>query len=130
MIDRIITGLAVVSNLLAVAAIARALFLLFAGLPWARFDTSGAAAEEYVGWPLAVVPLAAALLVLLGLPWGPPSRLQLPLAWAGLFFLTVFSGITIFDEGLGFLALAALLLPPLTVLQILYSYRHDRDHSA
>jgi hypothetical protein len=127
-IDRIITGLAVVSNLLAMGTIARALFLLFVRQRWHRFDSSGAGAEEYVRWPLAVIPLAAALLVLLGLPWGPQSRLQLPLAWAGLFFLAVFSGITIFSEGLAFLALAALLLPPLTVLQILYSYRQGRDH--
>src|SRR5919198_6498661 len=78
---------------------------VFPGVP--RGDPPGPPRVVYRPYPAAIIPLAAAALVLLGLLSGR----QRPLAWAGLVFLALFGGLFVFGQGLPFLAAAALLLP-------------------
>lgn len=108
----IVTAATAMAAVLTVATIAVSGYLLVIGQQWV-VHTGGAERLEHRPYPLALLPLAAGALLLLGL-WTPPRR---PLAWVGLLFLALFGGLTAFSVGLPYLAVAVLLLPLLALLQ-------------
>ena len=107
--------------LLTLAVAALAAYLLFVGQRWESVSgvrpgqPLGPARVEYRPYPLAIIHLAAAALMLIGL-W---SRRQRALAWAGLLFLVLFGGLTVFGPGVVFLLAAGLLLLLLAVIWLL-----------
>ncbi len=112
---RVITAAARASAVLvAVAVAAFAVYLLVVGMRWTVVSEESATPRvEYRSYPLALVPLAAAALVLLGLWW----RWQ-PVAWAGVLFLALIGGLTIWSVGLPFLGAAVVLVPLLLLIHV------------
>ena len=112
-IGTVATAAAVV---VAVAVAALALYLLIVGQRWVITSSGPAGSQrvEYRFYPVAVLPLAAGALVLVGVL----VRKQRSLAWVGLLFLALFGGLFVFGEGPLFLGAAVLLLPLLTAIQV------------
>lgn len=105
---------AIAAGLVALAAAALALYLLVVGIGWqiAPGQPPGPPRVESRAYPLAVVPLVAAALVVAGV-WSQRHAL----AWVGLVFLGLIGGLTIFGPGLPFLLAAMLLIPLLALVQ-------------
>lgn len=110
---------AAAAGLVAAAVAAFALSLLIVGSRGiiTPADPAAPARVEYRPYPAAILPLAAAVLVLAGLRW----RRQRGLAWTGLLLLFLFGGLFVFGQGLLFLGAAVLLLLLLAALHLLQS---------
>lgn len=119
---------AAAAGLLALAVAALALYLLIVGARGiiTPVDAAAPPRAEYRPYPAAVLPLAAAVLVLVGLR----SRRQRALAWAGLLVLFLFGGLFVFGKGPLFLGDAVLLLLLLAALQFLQPEQHEEVRQA
>jgi hypothetical protein len=114
----ILNVVTVAAILLAAAVALYALFLLLVGVPTTvvrEGETIGR--TGYVPHPAAIVPLLAAVALLVGL-----STRKLLIAWMGFALLAAFSVSFLFSIGGGLLLLAGLLLVLLTIVSI-----HQRD---
>jgi hypothetical protein len=70
---------------------------------------------DYVPYPAAAIPLLAAALLLSGLF----ARKWLPIAWAGIAILLIFSVLFLFSSGAALLPVAFVLLVLLVILQFI-----------
>jgi hypothetical protein len=124
------------------AALAAAVIVLYAavllviGTRWvgvpagAPGDPPGPPRVEHRPFPLAVVPLAAALLVLIGLLQSQRRPMAWALMWTGAAALLVFAAVTIFSAGLVLLPAGGALLILLAVLALIPPHRSDSPQTA
>jgi hypothetical protein len=102
------------ASAVAVAVAAYALYLLAAGVRWVIvLGDDPAPSVQYRPYVLAVIPLAAAALLLTGMWW----KRQV-LAWAGILILGVVGALTIWSVGL-YIVAAALVLAVLLAVRSL-----------
>lgn len=102
--------------LLAVVVIAYSIFLIVIGVPGMRVmavpegDPMATPERTFSPFPLAVVPLLAALVII-----GGTLSKNIRVAWISLIVLAVFGFLTIFSAGFVYLAAALVLLVMLSI---------------
>ena len=125
--DLIIKSSSIIAIALTLIVLTFAIYLLvvgqkFVGVSETTFFANGeidhSSVEEtvsYEPYPTAIFPLVSSVFLIYGVL---KRRNYLILAWAGLTFLLIFSGLFLFSSGAAFLPVAGLILVCLTITTI------------